>query len=539
MKLDCKMILFFILLIDANECFVNLDEKLVEKIMKHLLSFFVFISCFAAFTLAQQTKIVFIGNSITQGVILDNPQEEAPPVQAVRWLEQQNMGKIEFRNCGVSGKTTVDFLPATNTFFAKVKAAADELSKENGVLVFSIMLGTNDSVLRGNSKSRLQPEQYYTNMKAITDELLRLYPASRVVLNRPVWYSPTTHNTSTYLQEGLNVLESYFPMLKKLTTDYSETFPGQVFLGDTTAFDYFKDNKPLFYAENGNSGRFYLHPNKAGAQKLGEFWGKAIKSALQQKEWTEYPLSTVKEKPVIDADASRGIVAPTLRVYLPDPDKATGRMVIALPGGGYQGLAVFHEGFDWAPYFLSKGIALGVLKYRMPKGNSSVPFTDVKAAFDLVKQHAAEWHVNPDDIGIMGSSAGGHLASTYATHTTGTDRPAFQILLYPVITMDETFTHAGSRKNLIGENPSKELIEKYSNEKQITKETSRAFIIFASDDKVVPPQNGFRYVESLQQSNVPVTFLLYPTGGHGFGYRETYSYHSLFLSELSKWLKGF
>ncbi|MEA4950707.1 MAG: alpha/beta hydrolase [Petrimonas sp.] len=266
---------------------------------------------------------------------------------------------------------------------------------------------------------------------------------------------------------------------------------------------------------------------------------KAIKRGGQSSEWEEYPLNTVKKTPAMDADKSRGMLPPSLRVYLPDPAKSTGRMVIALPGGGYQNLAVFHEGFDWAPYFLSRGIALAVLKYRMPQGNPSIPFADVRAAFDLVKQHAAEWHINPGDIGIMGASAGGHLASTYATHTTGTDRPAFQILLYPVITMDETFTHTGSRKNLLGENPSKELINKYSNDKQVTQETPRAFIIFAADDKAVPPKNGFRYVEALQQNNIPVTFLLYPEGGHGFGYRESYSYHSLFLSELSEWLKGF
>lgn len=506
--------------------------------MKHLFLFFVFIGSCVTVISAQQTNIVFIGNSITQGVILDSPREEAPPVQAIRWLEQQTPWKIEFRNCGVSGLTTVNFLPASNTFFAKVKAAADELSKEGGTLLFSVMLGTNDSALHGTHKSRMRPEQYYTNMKAITDELLRLYPACRIVLNRPLWYSPTTHNAATYLQEGLDLLQSYFPELKRLVADYCSTFPGQVILGDTTAFDFFKENKSLFFEEEGNSGTFYLHPNKVGAQKLGELWGKAIKSALQPGEWTEYPLSTVKDAPAMDSDKSRGMLSPSVRVYLPDPDKATGRAVIDLPGGGYQGLAVFHEGFDWAPFFLSKGIALVVLKYRMPQGNPSVPFTDVKAAFDLVKQHASEWRINPEDIGIMGSSAGGHLASTYATHTTGADRPAFQILLYPVITMDKAFTHAGSRKNLIGEEPSPERVNKFSNDKQVTGETPPAFIIFAADDKVVPPQNGFRYVEALQQNNVPVTFLLYPAGGHGFGYRESYSYHSLFLSELSKWLNG-
>lgn len=508
--------------------------------MKNILSFFVLIGCFTAVAFAQQTNIVFIGNSITQGVIIDNPLDEAPPVQAVRWLEEQNIGKVAFRNCGVSGRTTIDFLPFTATEFPKVKQAADELSKENGTLVFSIMLGTNDSAVKGPRGAPVLPQEYYTNLKAIADELLRLYPASRIVLNRPIWYSPTTQNNSVYLQEGLDRLQSYFPVLKQLVSDYVHTNSGQVHLGDTAAFDYFKDDKSLYITEKGKAGNFYLHPNKEGAQKLGEFWGKAIVNALQaQPSFKEYAISTVSRAPAMDTDKARGMTAPSLRVYLPDPAKTTGRMVIALPGGGYQGLAVFHEGFDWAPYFLSKGIAFAVLKYRMPKGDRTVPFADVKATFDFVKQHASEWKVNTNDIGIMGSSAGGHLASTFATHTTGADKPAFQILLYPVITMDPSFTHAGSRKNLLGENPSQEITDQYSNEKRVTEETPRAFIIFAADDKVVPAANGFRFAEALQQNNVPVTFLLYPTGGHGFGYRESYPYHSLFLSELSKWLEGF
>jgi len=227
---------------------------------------------------------------------------------------------------------------------------------------------------------------------------------------------------------------------------------------------------------------------------------------------------------------------PDITVYR--AENPNGMAVIMCPGGGYARLAMNHEGHDMAPWFNTQGITYVVLKYRMPNGHKEVPFSDVEQAIRLVRQHAAEWNINPAKVGIMGASAGGHLASTLATHTTGADRPAYQILLYPVITMDKTFTHAGSRKNLIGEDPSPELTSKYSNDKQVTGETPPAFVIFAADDKVVPPQNGFRYVEALQRNNVPVTFLLYPAGGHGFGYRESYSYHSLFLSELSKWLEG-
>lgn len=271
------------------------------------------------------------------------------------------------------------------------------------------------------------------------------------------------------------------------------------------------------------------------------FIGNSITQVVTREnlpKFKEYPLNTVKEKPLADEDPKKGLTAPSLRIYLPEAERATGRMVIALPGGGYQHLAQFHEGYDWAPYFLSKGIAFGVLKYRMPEGDHTIPFADVQEAFRLVREHAAEWKVNPEAIGIMGSSAGGHLASTFATHAPATEKPAFQILLYPVITMDPAFTHGGSRRNLLGENPSQELTNRFSNERRVDESTPPAFIIFAADDRVVPPANGLRYAEAMCRHRRPVTLLLYPTGGHGFGNRDSFAYKREFLLELDRWLEG-
>ncbi len=266
--------------------------------------------------------------------------------------------------------------------------------------------------------------------------------------------------------------------------------------------------------------------------------GVIQESSTPELQFKEYTLGTVKETPVMDEDPKKGLVAPTLRVYLPEAEKATGRMVIALPGGGYSGLAMFHEGFDWAEYFLSKGITFGVLKYRMPAGDHTIPYADVQAAFNLAKKHAAEWQVNTEEIGIMGSSAGGHLASTFATHAPAAEKPAFQILLYPVITMDAALTHGGSRRNLLGENPTEEMTHRFSNELRVDGDTPPAFIIFAADDKVVPPANGLRYAEAMTRHNRPVTFLLYPTGGHGFGNRNSFAYKRPFFLELDRWLEG-
>lgn len=233
------------------------------------------------------------------------------------------------------------------------------------------------------------------------------------------------------------------------------------------------------------------------------------------------------------------IEQPSLRVFLPAPELATGRAVVACPGGGYSGLAVNHEGYDWAPYFNKQGIALIVLKYRMPKGDRTLPISDAEAAMKMVRDSAGVWNLNPNDIGIMGSSAGGHLASTIATHAPEALRPNFQILFYPVITMDKSFTHMGSHDNLLGKDASADLEKEFSNEKQVTKETPRAFIVYSDDDKVVPPANGVNYYLALNKKGVPSVLHIYPTGGHGWGIREDFLYKSEMQNELTSWLRSF
>ena len=233
------------------------------------------------------------------------------------------------------------------------------------------------------------------------------------------------------------------------------------------------------------------------------------------------------------------IEQPSLRVFLPAPELATGRAVVACPGGGYSGLAVNHEGYDWAPYFNKQGIALIVLKHRMPKGDRTLPISDAEAAMKMVRDSADVWNLNPNDIGIMGSSAGGHLASTIATHAPEALRPNFQILFYPVITMDKSFTHMGSHDNLLGKDASADLEKEFSNEKQVTKETPRAFIVYSDDDKVVPPANGVNYYLALNKKGVPSVLHIYPTGGHGWGIREDFLYKSEMQNELTSWLRSF
>lgn len=228
-----------------------------------------------------------------------------------------------------------------------------------------------------------------------------------------------------------------------------------------------------------------------------------------------------------------------MTIFLPDSKKATGRAIVICPGGGYVGLAIDHEGFDWAPFFNQQGIAVFVLKYRMPKGNYHVPISDAEEAIKIVRNNAKEWNIDPNQIGIMGFSAGGHLASTIATHSKYEAKPDFQILFYPVITMDPSFTHLGSMTNLIGEKPSKELIEQFSNELQINNETPRAFITLSDDDTLVVPKNSIKYYLACNLHGVPATIHIYPSCGHGWGFRDSFDYHLEMLKELKTWLNSF
>ena len=236
-----------------------------------------------------------------------------------------------------------------------------------------------------------------------------------------------------------------------------------------------------------------------------------------------------------------------LTVYLPDAKKATGRAVVCCPGGGYTHLAMDHEGHQWAAFFNNQGIALIVLKYRMPHGNRFIPISDAEEAMKTVRRNATDWHINPEDVGIMGFSAGGHLASTIATHSKGDAAPNFQILFYPVITMDPGYTHMGSHDGFLGsfsdgKKDQKELRKlefEYSNDLQVNRNTPRAFLALSDDDKAVPAANGFNYYQQLYKHDVPASIHIYPTGGHGWGYRETFDYHYNVIFELKGWLQSF
>jgi acetyl esterase/lipase len=241
---------------------------------------------------------------------------------------------------------------------------------------------------------------------------------------------------------------------------------------------------------------------------------------------------------------------PTLSVYLPAAEKATATGVVVCPGGRYSGLAVDHEGRQIAAWLNSLGVAAFVLKYRLgPRYRHPAPLQDAQRALRLVRQRAGEFGVAPDRIGIWGFSAGGHLASTAGTHFDAGDpsapdpidrmscRPDFLILAYPVVSFTTPYAHAGSRRNLLGENPDPSLAESLSNEKQVTARTPPAFLFHTDEDKGVPAENSVLFYLALRKAGVPAELHVYQRGKHGVGLAQSDPVLSTWPDRLAGWLR--
>ncbi|WP_207532142.1 alpha/beta hydrolase [Desertivirga arenae] len=242
---------------------------------------------------------------------------------------------------------------------------------------------------------------------------------------------------------------------------------------------------------------------------------------------------------------------PGLEIFLPKKNKSMGAAVVIIPGGGYRHLSYSHEGTNIAAEFNKMGIAAFVLKYRLPSDKtmpdkSVGPLQDAQQAIKTVRSRAREWGIDTGKVGIVGFSAGGHLASTAGTHFNKAVidnkeninlRPDFMVLVYPVISLSETLMHKGSRDNLIGTSPSAELTRLYSNELQVSPQTPPTMLIHAGDDKTVKVQNSIRFYEALLQNNVSAEMHIYPKGGHGFGLAQDRA-PDHWTDRVENWLKG-
>ena len=276
-------------------------------------------------------------------------------------------------------------------------------------------------------------------------------------------------------------------------------------------------------------------------------WNDNIPNS-QKSEDKEVVLST-------DAIRISLVQTPTLEVFLPTKKSNTGKAVIICPGGGYHNVVYDWEGTDIAKWFNSKGIAAFVLKYRLPNTKSvkvsyEAPLQDAQRALRIVRSQSEKWHVNPNKIGIMGFSAGGHVASTLGTQfstpnkfkemtiDTISARPDFMILVYPVVTMKLDYTHKGSRLSLLGENPSEDLINQYSNELQVTKNTPPTFIVHSSDDFAVPVENSLNLYKALKDNGVKTEMHIYQEGGHGYSLGLGKGYLQTWTDRLYDWLQS-
>ena len=289
-----------------------------------------------------------------------------------------------------------------------------------------------------------------------------------------------------------------------------------------------------------------LAHNASSQTTIIKVWPDGIPGSLRSETYFEE--STVTGDIV---SLYEKVTDPTLTVFLPPAEKATGTAVLICPGGGYGVLAFDHEGFAIARWLNSNGIAGIILKYRLPsdmimKDKSVGPLQDAQEAMRIIRRNASQWKINSHRIGVIGFSAGGHLASTLSTHfaekvyevkDTTSARPDFSLLIYPVVTFDSTFTHAGTRQNLVGDKPSEYTIRYFSNEYRITRNTPPAFLVHSADDKVVPVKNSIVYFEGLVRNNIQAEMHIFQKGGHGYGLAINRGTESAWPELCLSWLK--
>lgn len=265
-----------------------------------------------------------------------------------------------------------------------------------------------------------------------------------------------------------------------------------------------------------------------GAHTAG-YWSRSIHPQIDH-----FSRKLATSRP--SAPMTRTFDSPRMTLFLPDPATATGQAVICCPGGGYSKVATDHEGNAWAPFLNSLGIALAVVDYSLPDGNPDLPLADIARAYDILADSAARWHIDPARIGIMGASAGGHLASTVATRGAGRFNPAFQILFYPVISLDNSITHQGTRRGFLGAKPSGADVKRWSSDRAVTEATPAAFIVLSGDDRSVDPANSLAYYSALRAHDVPAEMIIFPDGGHGWGFNPESAHHLPLLSALAAFL---
>lgn len=449
------------------------------------------------------TSIVLLGDSISTGCNASGWAGGAPYQPAFFDLLKENLqhhyqNRIQLTNLSVGGKDTKWGL-----------GQVDDVVKADPDLVI-IAFGMNDSARRSAA-------EFKANTKSLMEQIRKQQPRAEFILIAPMLGN----------RDWIRLKHELFPQYRDALAELTK--PG-VALADMTSLwtEFFKQKKDWDLTGNGVN-----HPNDFGHRVYAQ-----VLSTLLIPEDEINPATTTSLPPKVfslwDGKAPIGdeqYEDADVKLTLHRPTKPNGAAIVICPGGGYQRVVTGGEGHGIAAWLNQHGITGVVLEYRMPHGRSFVPLLDAQRAIRTARANAKDWNIDPAKVGIMGFSAGGHLASTAATHFDAGDpqaqdpvqrqssRPDFAILVYPVVTMGET-THGGSKKNLLGPEPTPELVKLFSNEKQVTDHTPPIFLAHAIDDKPVPIKNSQALYAALQEKQIPSKLLELPNGGHGLnGYK--------------------
>lgn len=448
-------------------------------------------------------SIVLLGDSISTGCNASGWAGGAPFQPAFHDLLKEHLQnryqtRVHLENPSVGGKDTRWAL-----------TQVDKVLESNPDLVI-IAFGMNDSAGRS-------AKEFQSNTKAVMEKIREKRPQTEFILVAPMLGN----------KDWIRLKHELFPQYRDALAELCQ--PG-VALADMTSIwtEFLKQKQDWDLTGNGVN-----HPNDFGhrvyAQVLSTLLVPPTSAASTTKPRPAPQVVSLWNGKAPVGDDQFEKADPKITVH--QPAKANGAAIVICPGGGYGGLVTGGEGHGIAKWLNQHGITGVVLEYRLPAGRSFVPLMDAQQAIRTVRANAKQWSIDPGKIGIIGFSAGGHLASTAATHfDTGdaksddpvqrqSSRPDFAILVYPVVSMGK-MTHGGSKKNLLGANPSPELIELFSNEKQVTEKTPPIFLAHAVDDKPVPIENSRALYQALQSNKIPSQLLELPSGGHGLnGYK--------------------
>lgn len=449
------------------------------------------------------TSIVLLGDSISTGCNASGWAGGAPFQPAFFGLLQENLqhhyqNRIALTNLSVGGKDTKWAL-----------TQVDEVVKADPDLVI-IAFGMNDSAGRS-------AEEFKANTKALIEQIQKKQPRAEFILVAPMLGN----------RDWIRLKHELFPQYRDALAELATR---GVALADMTSLwtEFFKHKQDWDLTGNGVN-----HPNDFGHR----VYAQVLSTLLIPEDETNAASETSLPPEVFSLWDGKAPVSEDqfeeadVKLTLHRPVKPNGAAIVICPGGGYQRVVTGGEGHGIAAWLNRHGVTGIVLEYRMPDGRTFVPLMDAQRAICMARAHAKDWGIDPAKVGIMGFSAGGHLASTAATHFDAGDsqaqdpisrqssRPDFAILVYPVVTMGET-THGGSKKNLLGPEPTPEMIELFSNEKQVTDQTPPIFLAHAVDDKPVPIKNSQALYAALQEKQIPSKLLELPDGGHGLnGYK--------------------